>query len=361
MVYNVTKYDGSPLATVTDSTLDTTSTSITLIGRNALNFGLPLNENFIALMQNFANTSPPPNPVVGQIWYDTVGSSLKVWDSYRWLQVTPPFDGNAGTAAVSVSPTVEVTVMFSGGKIICAYSHIEVTPSQLTDDVSIADVNYPFKSRFPNGLKPGMTMAQDPNGYRLFGIASTANALATGRNITINGSASGSTVFDGSNDVVITTNLVNTLNSTINTSSYWTKVQVAGNGIVTDANLLVDQDVFSALNYAPPSQVVLSGHAMGNSIANGTVFTVNVTLSNTTVSPGTYSNVTVDSSGRVVAGNNQSPVPLQSIMLLPVSTVIPTGWYLCNGQTVIIGNNTYTTLDLSASQVPGTIYIQRII
>ena len=60
MVYNVTKYDGTPLASVTDGTVDTTSSSIALIGRNAVNFGLALNENLVALMQHFANTSPPP-------------------------------------------------------------------------------------------------------------------------------------------------------------------------------------------------------------------------------------------------------------------------------------------------------------
>ncbi len=359
MVYNINKYDGSPLASVADSSLDTTSTSITLIGRNSVNFGLAINENFVALMQNFANSSAPPKPIQGQIWFDTVSSTLKIFDGLTWITVTPPFDGNAGIASVSITPTIEVMVMLSAEQIICAVSHVDLSPSQLTEDISIASKSYTFKSRFPSGLKAGITMATDPNGYMLFGKATQANALTTSRNISLSGSATGNVMFDGSNDVVITTNLINVLNANLNTSSYWSKVLINSNGLVSDANVLVDQDIFTALGYTPPSNVVISGHATGDAVANGTVYTVNLTLSNTAVVPGSYNNVTVDASGRVIAGSNDLPVPVRSIIMW-VDVIVPPGWAVCNGQTVVTAAGDVTTPDLTQYQIGPTKFIMRV-
>lgn len=338
MVYNVTKYDGSPLASVQDSTLDTTSTSIALIGRNVVNFGLALNENFVALMQNFANTAPPPSPIQGQIWYDTVGASLKVYDGTAWILITPPFDGNAGTATISVTSSLEIMVVLSAGQIISAFSHEFLAPSQLSDEVQIAGTSYLFKVKFPNGIFPGITMA-DGNDYSLFGRALTANVLTTSRNISLDGSITGNVLFDGSNDVVMTTTLTNVLNANLSTDGYWTKVKVSSNGVVTDANVIIDSDVVQALGYTPPSQVVIEGDVIGNSIANGTVFSVNVTLSNTSIVPGSYSNVTVDSTGRVIAGSNDNPVPVKGIILWN-DPLIPNGWAQCDGSNVVTPSGT---------------------
>ena len=40
---------------VADSTINTTSTSLALIGANSVNFGLYVNQDFVNLLQNFAN------------------------------------------------------------------------------------------------------------------------------------------------------------------------------------------------------------------------------------------------------------------------------------------------------------------
>ena len=358
MVYNVTKYNGQPLASVQDSTLDTASASITLIGKNAVNYGLALNENFVALLQNFANTSPPPQPQQGQIWFDTVANAVKVYDGDNWTLLSPPFDGNAGTAQVSINSTLEVMVMFSAGQIISAVSHVQCDPSILADDVTIGDISYPFKARFPYGLAPGITLATDNNGYKFFGSATQANVLTTARNITISGSATGNVLFDGSNDVVLTTNLNSVFNANLNTSSFWSKVQVSSNGLVTDANVIVQNDVLIALGYIPPSDVIIIGDAAGNAVANNTVFTVNVSLTPTTVTPGTYNNVTVAADGRVIAATNDEPVPVKSIVLWD-DIFIPNDWAWCNGQTVTTPSGTINTPNLIPFQIGTTRFIMR--
>ena len=80
MSYIINKTDGSVLTEVVDGTIDQTSTDLTLVGKNASSYGEFLNENFIKLLESFANTNAPNNPITGQIWYDTTEGRLKVYD-----------------------------------------------------------------------------------------------------------------------------------------------------------------------------------------------------------------------------------------------------------------------------------------
>lgn len=83
MAYTVNKTDGSVLTTVADSTLDTTS-DLTLIGKNYAGYGEIQNENFVYLLENFANTTAPSSPIAGELWWDTGTSTLKVYTGTNW-------------------------------------------------------------------------------------------------------------------------------------------------------------------------------------------------------------------------------------------------------------------------------------
>ena len=78
MPYDINKTDGTIIATVADAVLDTTTTSITLVGKNYTDYGDPQNENFVHMLEHFADTTAPTNPMVGQLWYDTGNSVLKI-------------------------------------------------------------------------------------------------------------------------------------------------------------------------------------------------------------------------------------------------------------------------------------------
>jgi hypothetical protein len=80
MTYKINKTDGSLLTEVIDSAVDTTATDLALIGKNVTGYGEYLNENFVKLLENFASTSEPNNPITGQVWFDLSENRLKVYD-----------------------------------------------------------------------------------------------------------------------------------------------------------------------------------------------------------------------------------------------------------------------------------------
>ena len=80
MSYNLNKTDGTLLTELVDGVLDTNTTDISLVGRNYSGYGEFINENFIRMLENFANPNSPVTPLKGQLWYDTSESKLKVFD-----------------------------------------------------------------------------------------------------------------------------------------------------------------------------------------------------------------------------------------------------------------------------------------
>ena len=77
MPYILNKTNGAILTTIEDASLDVT-TNLTFVGRNYSGYGEAVNENFLKLLENFANTLEPSKPVMGQIWFDTSSQQLKV-------------------------------------------------------------------------------------------------------------------------------------------------------------------------------------------------------------------------------------------------------------------------------------------
>ena len=80
MSYKLNKTDGELLVELADGIIDTNTTDITLVGKNYKGFGEFVNENFIKMVENFAGTATPGQPLVGQLWYDTGEARLKLYD-----------------------------------------------------------------------------------------------------------------------------------------------------------------------------------------------------------------------------------------------------------------------------------------
>ncbi len=97
MAYTINKTDGSVVTTITDGTVDNT-TSLQLFGKSFSGFGEGLNENLVKLLENAASTSAPSAPLKGELWFDTTTNQLKVYDGTS-------FKPTGGAKSSSTEPT----------------------------------------------------------------------------------------------------------------------------------------------------------------------------------------------------------------------------------------------------------------
>lgn len=412
MVYNIKKSNGAPLVSIPDSTQDTTTTSLILPGKNAVNFGQSIDQNFVDLLQNFSNTSPPPSPQQGQLWYDSVNMDLRVYDGAKWQTVMSPFDGASGITSMRIGPNdTGVTIVISQYQIVTVISADRIPHSDCPDSIIYNDISYAFAIRFPNGIYPGINLATDPSHvvqYWMNGNSTYANALVHSRTIHINGSVAGQFKFDGTSDVNVTVSdsnvyVVNSAGYTTTTTvaGTYTKVRVGDNGRILAGNNITASDVVTALGYTPYNGANANVNAVPNTIvsrddnanfaanivvarsiiatrfegtaANADVLSTsrtifvngdmagnvsfdgssNVTMTSNLIasgtSAGTYTKVYVDDRGRVRAGGYSTDVPLLSIILY-AETTVPDEWTICDGTTVLGDNNSaVTTPNLTAA------------
>jgi hypothetical protein len=87
MPYIINKTNGTQIAIVQDGTINASSLDITLVGKNYTGYGETFNENFVKLLENFANTTPPPKRVSGQLWYDTGVRKIKIYDGSQFKAI----------------------------------------------------------------------------------------------------------------------------------------------------------------------------------------------------------------------------------------------------------------------------------
>lgn len=102
MATNIFKFDGTLLTTVADGTIDTTHASIKFPGRGYQNYGQPVMEGLLWVMQNFAGTTQPSLPMTGQCWYDTNTGVLRVYNGTNWQTAGGTLVNNTNPTATTV-------------------------------------------------------------------------------------------------------------------------------------------------------------------------------------------------------------------------------------------------------------------
>ena len=100
MAYTINKTDGATVTTITDGTVDNT-TSLQLFGKSYSGFGEGLNENLVKLLENAASTSAPSAPLRGELWFDTNTNQIKVYDGTSFK----PTGGAKASATQPTSPS----------------------------------------------------------------------------------------------------------------------------------------------------------------------------------------------------------------------------------------------------------------
>ena len=146
MAYIVNKFSGAQLIVLEDGTIDT-STSLGLVGRNYVGYGETQNENFVFLLENFANESPPSRPLQGQIWFNTTTNLTYAYDGATWspigaavLSATAPTDSNAG--ALWLDTTANQLKIYTGAawtligpEVVAGFGSTRARATSLDDSV----------------------------------------------------------------------------------------------------------------------------------------------------------------------------------------------------------------------------------
>ncbi len=92
MAYIVNNTAGTVIATIADGTIDTSNTSITLLGKGFNNYGEIVAENWVKMIEHFANTTAPGNAIRGQLWFDTTNGRIMLntsdtFGSPTWIEI----------------------------------------------------------------------------------------------------------------------------------------------------------------------------------------------------------------------------------------------------------------------------------
>lgn len=100
MAYTINLTDGAVFATIADGTINTSS-SMTLVGKNYAGYGQFLDDNFIHLLENASNTTAPPSPLNGQLWWNKTTKVMNAYNGTGWKGLsflqsssTPPTGNN---------------------------------------------------------------------------------------------------------------------------------------------------------------------------------------------------------------------------------------------------------------------------
>ena len=126
MSYIINNSRGNVIAVIADGTVNTTATDLSLVGRGLTDYGTYENENYVYLLENFANSTAPLQPILGQLWYNSATdiisaySTANTWTalaSQSYVQdqkVSPAFSGvpTAPTAAPGTNSTQIATTAY---------------------------------------------------------------------------------------------------------------------------------------------------------------------------------------------------------------------------------------------------------
>jgi hypothetical protein len=337
-MYIINKTDGNIAATVNDGVIDTSQTDITLVGKNYQPYGEVINENFIKLLENFANGTPPTRPLSGELWYDTtkkklfvyndldgiykplntvtvqssapstnitadfwydsLTAQLKYWNNAAWQVIAPIYtaaQGISGPIVETITSTAAtshvVTKIYNGATVIAVVAKDTFNPSvpipnfgvTLVEGINLANTSV-FNGAATNsqrlgGLLPASFMRADQNTGTTGSLSVSSNdgiILGTGANLEIKIDTNGVVFANKINSKDINFYVKNAIGSNINALNMSSSGAVTFYSNVTANNFTALDSISIAVNL----DVGLDSNIGGALTVNGIVTTPSVITSN---------------------------------------------------------------------------------
>ena len=333
MAYTVNKTNSSASPssyTVQDGVLNT-QTDLKFIGKGYAGYGEVIHENFLHLLENFANSSAPSKPIQGQLWYDSGASQLKVYTGSNFVPAgnTVPYGPTApsnlvtgdlwidsdtaqlffynGTSNILIGPntsagantngfTIEtitdntdtdqnVTKLFNNGNLIAIISEDEFTPKAAISGFGT--------------IKKGITLSTAISDLKFAGTATDTDALggvAAANYLRSNANDTTSGTLGINNDSGVKIGVDNDLSLTVDST-----------GAVVQ-NIISDRDITFKVNTGGTTTTLMTMDGSAARIGIGTITpttkldvsgTVNATAFTGPITGNVVGNVTGDVTGDV--------------------------------------------------------------
>ena len=151
---------------VVDGTLNQTDTSLKLAGQNYPGYGPALSEDLVHLLENFASSSPPNNPIEGQLWFNTsdpLNKKLLLNDGSAHNAVWSPVNGvhqsafaptNASIGDIWVDTNQQQMYIWNGSTFILVgpnYAGSSKTGPYATTSTDLAGLSHNIVINYVNG------------------------------------------------------------------------------------------------------------------------------------------------------------------------------------------------------------------
>lgn len=393
MAYTITLSNGTLLTTIQDGTVNQTSTSLTLIGKNYAGYGTFLNNDLVHILENFASTATSgglstaiPNPLTGQLWWDLAGNlkvytgstwrtlgtmtssntqptgsktgnawwdtnaqQLNIYNGSSWVLIGPAFTSNIGQSGVSVGQIADSNPLVA--------DHVAVNVFVGTTLVAIVSKDQEYTPADPptgfTTIKPGFNLASPSviGNIAFVGNASNANNLG-------GISSSNYARTDVATTFANTVSINNNSGLTVGTGDNFT-VSVSGNltqlvNNVSGANLAIVANVLGV----PTAALTVAG-ATGTTYISKLVTTGNLDMAGyitTTQGENATSNVTgavrvtggIGLTGNIFTSNSVNATNVVTTGRVQAGTNVSVGSYL-----IVSGGENATSNVTGAVRVTG--------
>lgn len=139
--YTINKSDGTTLVTVPEATINTTACSLALVGRRAVSYGEVIAENFVKLLENFANTTAPAAPLEGQLWFDKDSDILKLWKGNAWRTIVDT--ASSGSTSVSAEQLISTASTGTSPFLVSSTTKVENLNCDYVDGYDTSEASVP--------------------------------------------------------------------------------------------------------------------------------------------------------------------------------------------------------------------------